>query len=155
VRKSMHGSNAENRAAALEALDTIGDKQLAKDIVNLLEEEPVQSSPATVIKSLLNSFDPWLRILAICAVPELNLREFIPALNALKSEPDELIQEAAIKSLSQFGEVKPMDTLKTVSIFERIMLLREIPIFADLSPEDLKSVAGMVSTKHEYLSSRR
>ena len=34
-----------------------------------------------------------------------------------------------------------MDTLKTVSIFERILLLREIPIFADLSPEDLKRVA--------------
>ena len=34
-----------------------------------------------------------------------------------------------------------MDTLKTVSILERIMLLREIPIFADLSPEDLKLVA--------------
>ena len=34
-----------------------------------------------------------------------------------------------------------MDTLKTVSILERIMLLREIPIFADLSPEDLKHLA--------------
>ena len=34
-----------------------------------------------------------------------------------------------------------MDTLKTVSILERILLLREIPIFADLPPEDLKLVA--------------
>ena len=34
-----------------------------------------------------------------------------------------------------------MDTLKTVSILERILLLREIPIFADLSPEDLKLIA--------------
>lgn len=33
-----------------------------------------------------------------------------------------------------------MDTLKTVSILVRILLLREIPIFADLSPEDLKLV---------------
>ena len=36
-----------------------------------------------------------------------------------------------------------MDTLKTVSILERILLLREIPIFADLSPDDLKLVAEM------------
>jgi CRP-like cAMP-binding protein len=34
-----------------------------------------------------------------------------------------------------------MDTLNTVSIVERILLLREIPIFADLNPEDLKRVA--------------
>ncbi len=141
VRKSMNGSNAENRASALEALETIGDKQLAKKIVSLLEEDPVRSSPSTVIESLLKSTDPWLRTLAICAIPELNLRKFIPALHELKSDPNALLQEAARKSLSQFGEVKPMDTLKTVSIFERILLLREIPIFADLPPEDLKGVA--------------
>jgi CRP-like cAMP-binding protein len=34
-----------------------------------------------------------------------------------------------------------MDTLKTVSILERILLLREIPIFAGLSRDDLKLVA--------------
>ncbi|MDO8755489.1 MAG: HEAT repeat domain-containing protein [Anaerolineales bacterium] len=141
VRKSMHGSNVENRAAALEALDTIGDKELAKDIVSLLEEEPVHSHPSTVIEDLLKSTNPWLRTLAISAIPELNLREFIPALHELKSDPHELIQEATIKSLSQFGEVKPMDTLKTLSIFERILLLHEVPIFSELSPEDLKSVA--------------
>ena len=36
-----------------------------------------------------------------------------------------------------------MHTLKTVSILERILLLREIPIFADLSAEDLELVAGV------------
>lgn len=141
VRKSLRGSNAENRAAALEALDTIGDQGLAKNIVNLLEEEPERSSPATVIAALLKSGDVWTRALAVSAIAELNLREFIPALHDLKSDSNALLQEAAIKSLSQFGEVKPMDTLNTVSIFERILLLREIPIFADLSPEDLKRMA--------------
>ena len=141
VRKGMHGTNAENRAAALEALDTIGDKQLAKSIVVLLEEEPSRLNLSTVIETLLQSTDTWLRILTVCAISELDLREFIPTLHELKSDSDVLLQEAALKALSQFGEVKPMDTLKTVSIFERILLLREIPIFADLSPEDLKRVA--------------
>ena len=36
-----------------------------------------------------------------------------------------------------------MDTLKTVSILERILLLREIPIFVDLSPEDLELIANI------------
>ena len=34
-----------------------------------------------------------------------------------------------------------MDTLQTVSILERILLLREVPIFADLLPEDLEQIA--------------
>ncbi|NOT04186.1 MAG: cyclic nucleotide-binding domain-containing protein [Anaerolineales bacterium] len=141
IRKSMSGTNIENRAAALEALDTIGDKQLAKSVVSLLEEEPQLSDPSDVIAVLLKSTDPWVRILAIHSTSELGLREFIPLLHQLKSGSDSLMREAALGALTQFGEEKLMDTLKTVSILERILLLREIPIFADLSPEDLKLVA--------------
>src|SRR6266545_1029689 len=108
VRKSMNGTHPENRAAALEALDTIGDKQLAKGIVSLLEEEPVRSNPADVITDLLKSTDSWLRILAVRSIPELSLREFIPVLHQLKSDPNALLQEAAYEALSQLGEVKPM-----------------------------------------------
>jgi hypothetical protein len=137
----MSGTNLENRAAALEALETIGDKQLARDIVTLLEEEPAKLEPSDVIGSLLTSTDVWLRILAVRAAGELGLRVFIPVLHQLKSETDVLLSEAAYETLCEFGEVPPMDTLDTVSILERILLLREIPIFADLSPEDLKRVA--------------
>ncbi|HXD10229.1 MAG TPA: Npt1/Npt2 family nucleotide transporter [Anaerolineales bacterium] len=141
IRKSMSGTDIENRAAALEALDTIGDKQLAKNVVTLLEEEPQPLDPSDVIAILLKSADPWLRVLAIRSTSELGLREFIPLLHQVKSGSDSLVREAALGALAQFGEEKPMDTLKTVSILERILLLREIPIFADLSPEDLKLVA--------------
>lgn len=141
IRKSMNGMNLENRAAALEALETIGDKQLARDIVSLLEEEPAKLDLANVIGILLTSTDPWLRIMAVRTAPSLGLRVFIPVLHRLKSEADSLLQEAAFEALCEFGEVPPMDTLNTVSILERILLLREIPIFADLSPEDLKRVA--------------
>jgi hypothetical protein len=141
VRKSMSGTNIENRAAALEALDTIGDKGLAKSVVSLLESEPVQSEPSDVVAILLKSTDRWLRVLALRSTAELGLREFIPLLHQLKHGSDVLLREAALGALTEFGEEKPMDTLKTVSILERILLLREIPIFADLSPEDLRLVA--------------
>jgi HEAT repeat protein/ATP/ADP translocase len=141
IRKSMNGTDIENRAAALEALDTIGDKQLAKSVVSLIETEPAPADPADVIAVLLKSGEPWIRILGLRSTSELGLREFIPLLHQLKSGSDLLLREAALGALNQFGEEKPMDTLKTVSILERILLLREIPIFADLPPEDLKLVA--------------
>lgn len=143
VRKSMHGTNIENRAAALEALDTIGDKKLARSIVALLEEDPAPSEVSDVVAVLFKSPDPWLRILAVRSTSELGLREFIPLLHQLKSGPNQLLREAAHGALSQFGEVKQMNTLNTVSMLERILLLREIPIFADLSPEDLELVANI------------
>jgi hypothetical protein len=106
-----------------------------------LEEEPQLLDPSDVLANLLKSENPWLRVLAIRSTSELGLREFIPLLHQLKSGSDVLLRETAFGALTQFGEEKPMDTLKTVSILERILLLREIPIFADLSPEDLKLVA--------------
>ena len=141
VRKSLRGTNVENRAAALEALDTIGDTQLAKRVVSLLEEEPARSDPSDVIALLLKDENPWLRTLAIRSTSELGLREFIPLLNQLSSGADVLMREAAQGALVQFGEEQSMNTLQTVSMLERILLLREIPIFAELSPEDLELVA--------------
>ncbi len=143
VRKGMNGSNAGNRAAALEALDTIGDRQFARSIVALLEEEPQPLDLSDMVAVLLKNTDPWLRILAVGSTAELNLHEFIPLLHQMKSGPNMLLGEAAASALSQLCEEIPMSTLKTVSILERILLLREIPIFADLSPEDLKDMAEM------------
>jgi HEAT repeat protein len=143
VRKSMSGTNIENRAAAIEALDTIGDRRLARTIVTFLEEEPAPADASDVIAVLLKSSDPWLRALAIRSTSELGLREFLPLLHQMKSGPDALLREAALGALSGFGEENHMDTLNTVSVLERILLLREIPIFADLSAEDLGLVANI------------
>jgi CRP-like cAMP-binding protein len=71
------------------------------------------------------------------------LQEFLPLLHQIKSGPDTLLREAALGALSGFGEEKHMDSLNIVSALERILLLREIPIFADLSAEDLELVANI------------
>ena len=36
-----------------------------------------------------------------------------------------------------------MKTLQTVSMLERVLFLREVPLFADLSPSDLKQIADV------------
>lgn len=38
-----------------------------------------------------------------------------------------------------------MDTLSTLSVMERILFLRRVPLFADLAPADLKQVAAIAS----------
>jgi HEAT repeat protein len=141
VRKGLSGSQGEHRAAALEALDTIGDRQVAGDIVALLESGATASAPGAALELLIRAGDPWLRVLAICSVPELGLRELVPALQIFRTDPDALVREAAQRSLFRLEVEKPVDTLKTVSILERILLLREVPIFSELSPEDLKHIA--------------
>jgi hypothetical protein len=99
-----------------------------------------------VITVLWKSTDPWPRILAIRSTADFGLREFIPLLQQLQSGSNVLLCESAWGALAQFGEEIPMTTLKTVPIPECIVLLREIPIFADHRPR------GMVSAKHCHLS---
>ncbi len=40
-----------------------------------------------------------------------------------------------------------METLTTLALMERILCLRRVPLFADLSPEDLKQVATIATER--------
>jgi CRP-like cAMP-binding protein len=60
-----------------------------------------------------------------------------------KSDPDELVRETAKYTLA--GET--MKTLKTLPMMERVLFLQKIPLFAEMSPEDLKKVASVATEK--------
>jgi hypothetical protein len=141
VAHGLRSSGPEARAAALEALETLGDKTLTGSLLSLLEDEPQASKPAAVLSSIMESGSTWNRALAIRAVQELGLRELVGKLRACQSDPETLVRETAHTALSHFGEVETMDTLQIVPTLERVLLLREVPIFSDLSPEDLQQVA--------------
>ncbi|MEP6895305.1 MAG: HEAT repeat domain-containing protein, partial [Chloroflexota bacterium] len=145
VRKNINDSNPESRSSALEALETLGEKTLAKDIVAALEARPQPSTSVAALDDLLHSRDMWLRALAARAVSELGLRDLIPDLHKLQTNPNLLIQDAAREALIQFDEVHPMETIQTISTMERVLILREIPIFADLTAEDLERIAHIAS----------
>jgi HEAT repeat protein len=149
VRKSLHATDNESRAASLETLETLGDKRLTQEIIPLFEENLAlddtigrsSDNVTGVLDQLLMDYDDWMRVLSIRTIYELGLRTFIPKLNEMKSERNSFVGQTAWETLIQFDEEKSMNTLQTISTLERILLLREVPIFADLSPEDLKQVA--------------
>jgi hypothetical protein len=122
-------------------LETLGDKELSKGIVALMEDQPLPSTPANAIESLLNSKDLWTRVLAAGAVSELALSQFIPKLYELLSDPHPFMRASALSSLFDLHEELPMETLQTISTVERVLILQEIPIFANLPPEDLERIA--------------
>ncbi len=148
VRKSLNAGDANARAAALEALETLGDKEVTREILPILDRAGVfqneidaTMSVREMILLLLKDRDYWLRALAARAVPELALKEFYPVLRVLRNDPVQFVRHAARGALARVdGEVK-MKTMKTLSTLERILLLREIPMFSKLSPEDLEKIA--------------
>jgi len=69
----------------------------------------------------------------------------------LMSDPVVLVKDAARNAVSQMDGTIVMKkivnpkTLKTLSTLDRILLLREVPMFARLAPEDLEKIAEIAN----------
>jgi hypothetical protein len=115
------------------------------------EKEPAMEAGGA-IRTLLKDRDYWLRALAARSVPELALTDLYPELQRLRRDPVPFVRHAARDALARKNGDLAMKTLKTLSTLERILLLREVPMFLKLSPEDLEKVAGIA---HEQLFASR
>lgn len=152
IGRSLNTRDPQARAAALEALETLGDRRFTGEILPLLEEsaglEPRAAyTTAQVLKDQMAGGDAWRCALAARAAGELGHRDLIPALRNLQEDENPLISQAAHEALAAFGEVTDVDTLQTVSQIERLLLLREVPLFADLPPEDLEDIAAVAGER--------
>ena len=119
LRRCIRSGDAETRAQALEALDSIGDRRLRRAIVTFLDADAGASSEARdiVLHRLVGDADPWVARLARRA-----------------------IDDAA-------GSGDMADTDRTISDIDTMLLLRRVPLFAQLDPEDLQRIANTCSER--------
>jgi HEAT repeat protein len=150
IRKSLNAGNAAKRASALEALETLGDQKITQEVLPILDSGGIFQSPdgqamtvTEAIEILFSDEDYWLRGLAARSVSDLGLEEFAPRLRRLTSDPVPFVKQAAEDALARMDGDAGMKTLKTLSTIERILLLREVPMFSGLSPEDLEQIADI------------
>ncbi|HSG45480.1 MAG TPA: Npt1/Npt2 family nucleotide transporter [Anaerolineales bacterium] len=148
VRKSLNAGDASTRAAALEALETLGDPVITKEVLPILDrggvftvDDEQKMDISVVIGGLLESEDYWLRALSARVVPILSLTDYVPVLQKMKSDAVPLVKHAAENALAGMDDGDNMKTLRTLSTLDRILLMREIPMFSRLSPEDLEKIA--------------
>lgn len=158
VRKTLNAGDASTRAAALEALETLGDRTITQQILPILDRggvfQKTQPNGLTLVDAVGILFihdDPWLRALAARAVPDLDLVDCMDVLKRMRRDKSPLVKQAAADALLQL-EGTNMKTLKTLSTLERVLLLREIPMFSGLAAEDLEKIADIA---HEQLYAAR
>jgi HEAT repeat protein/ATP/ADP translocase len=143
--EDLGSRDAARRANALEALDAVGEPEVVRPLLRAWEAIATPSGDvASALAVILRDPDPWLRACGAYAAsghPELR-----PAVEGLaRSDGDTLVRRAAEESL----EEERVETLPTLSLMERIVFLRRVPLFVDLSPVDLKQVAE-ISDEHAY-----
>jgi hypothetical protein len=148
VKKGLKAGDPSARASALEALETLGDKRITTEVLPILDRGGVFAPDdeklgiTRLVEILITNEDRWLRAMGAYVAIELNVEEFYPKVRRLSTlDPDPLVKDAAKSAWSFLGGSVNMKTLKTLSTLDRVLLLREVPMFAGLPPEDLEKIA--------------
>lgn len=157
ISEGLQSQNQEMRAQALEALDTLSDKRIAHGLVPLLEETAPGTAgqdTRTVLKDLTLHTDSWLRAFAVRTLADLLARDWQTLVARAGEDTNGLVREAAQNAIGA-REKDMTETLKTLGTMDRILFLRQVPLFSNLAPEDLQQIAEIatecVFPANEYL----
>jgi AAA family ATP:ADP antiporter len=144
--ENLASRDPQQRANALETLDAVGEPEVVRPLLALWDAASEHSMDAPhAIAQLLGDADPWLRACAALAASSIAHFDLSPVEDLAMSDPEPLVREAATATLKG-GTLK---TLSTLSLLERVMFLRKVRLFAELSPADLKHIAEAAS-EHAY-----
>ena len=151
--ENLNSRDPAQLANALESLESLRPRALVGPLIGLWDsagrisapvESPSDSLPEA-LRTLLAEADPWLRACAALAAAGLNDPQLLAALkDAAGQDPDETVRETARRTLD--GGLS-MQTLPTISLMERVLFLRRVPLFTDLQPAELKQVASIAQER--------
>ena len=145
LSESLYKKSNQYGIRALRAIGLLSDRdamQLAIDILNMANS----AQRANVIEALESINSRWRKTLQ----PLMRLWEDgdseVPDGKAdwqrLITDEDPWIRDCALFAAHQLGETK-MENIATLSLMERILFLKRIPLFENLSPGDIKQVAAL------------
>jgi HEAT repeat protein len=144
---NLKSRNPAQRANALETLEAIGEAEIVRPLLKIWETaEATTTSRDRLWLRVLQDEDAWLRACAAFAAAGVDDAQLRSTLTQLaQSDPDALVRETAAAAVAMLTGEHTMDTLATLSLMERILFLRRVPLFADLPPSDLKQVAAIAN----------
>ncbi len=141
ILDNLHSRDGNQRANALEMLESIPEAPVVRPLLSIWEfAEPTEIDTARIARSvtkLLTSRDTWLQACAAFAAHEL------PEAYAALEECIKTTDNSLIRELFPQGEA--MHHIASLPVMERVLLLRHVPLLADLSPSDLQRVAAISS----------
>jgi len=142
LAESLQAKSHEYGIHALRALGLLGDRAAMNTAVENLQTGDV-SQRANVLEALESISAKWRDILQ----PLMRLWEDDRVLpmtinwDHVLNDDDQWIRECALFAKNH-GELK-MESISTLSLMDRILFLKRVPLFATLSPADLKQVAAI------------
>jgi HEAT repeat protein/predicted MFS family arabinose efflux permease len=110
---SLDVSDRGQHATALEVIETVGEPGVVRPLLSLWELRPADAVDSETIERLCEDSDAWIRKCAAFAVS------------------------------ARKGGVMTHTLSATIPLVERVILLRRVPLFAPLPPDELQPIANV------------
>lgn len=145
VMRGLWSDDPETRSQALEALDSIGERSVVRELITLLEGDgpELRSDARWSLRVLTSDMDDWIRALAIRCLSEELTSDLALLAETAEKDPSPLVRVA----LSRW-EVPAMQEAETLDLMERVLALQRVPMFSAIDPEDLEKVAMVTAERH-------
>jgi HEAT repeat protein/ATP/ADP translocase len=116
--ENLQSKSPTQKANALETLEAVRDKKLIKPLLKIWDSNNYESSQIAYTQ-----------------------------VEVVESLADD--QDAWLSACAKFiKEGESMDTRTTLPVMERVLFLRHVPLFTDLSPADLQRIAALTTEHH-------
>ncbi|HSK53179.1 MAG TPA: HEAT repeat domain-containing protein [Clostridia bacterium] len=152
LRRCLQSRDPDVRAQAIEAVEAIGDRHLARLLVRLLDAAPPRASAdaGEALRVLAEDPDQWIRVLALRALTDRAARVHADLMDRARGDADPIVR-ANVGTMA--GDAQPASSPAplTMSELDRMLVLRTVPLFGDLDPEDLQRIAAS-ALERRYLA---
>jgi HEAT repeat protein len=144
LSEALHNKSLEYGIRALRAIGLLGDRAAMNTAIENLQSGDL-SQRANVLEALESISAKYRSLLQ----PLMRLWEDEEPTGAeidwerLLRDPDDWVRDCAVY-VKSVGD-KPMDSITTLSLMDRILFLKRVSLFANLSPTDLKQLAAIAS----------
>jgi hypothetical protein len=137
----LRAQDQAQRAIGLEILDELNEKwrNIVRPLMSLWEDidKPIMPDPE-IWQTLIADHDPWLRACAVYALRRLASHPLASTLDKVAVEDSDSLVRIAAQPVGD-----SMETYPTLSLMDRILFFKRVPLFEKLSPADLKQVASI------------
>lgn len=144
LAESLQNVSHEYGVHALRAIGLLGDREAMNTAIENLQDRDV-SQRANVIEALESISIKWRSIIhpLMRLWEDDRIESSSLVWERLLLDENEWIRECAVFA-QNYGE-QTMDSIGTLSQMDRILFLKRVPLFAALSPADLKQLAAIAS----------
>jgi HEAT repeat protein len=121
--ENLSVADPAQRANALEVIESVGAREIVRPLLSMWDGSPVRIDRDALLERLRDDPDGWIR-----------------ACTELAMEP---------RSDDTQGGTTMTRTMDTLSPMERVLFLRDVPLFSELPPPDLMPIA-VIAEEHAY-----